>query len=120
MQKTELWAKALRVARSKIDVERECGKKAKSDTVAKMVMGEPFNPFFDQSRLYIKYVAKELLRHPTLKSDLVFDLASFDYDVLFKLPKTVAVDCYQHVFHSFSSRGWVAREFRNVNIDDYV
>ena len=40
MQKTEYWAKVLKVARSKINVERERGKKAKSDAVAKTVMGE--------------------------------------------------------------------------------
>ena len=110
----------MKVARSKIDVERERGKKVKSDAVAKTVMAESFHPFVDQGRQYIKYVAKELMKHPTFKSDLVVGLASFDYSVLFKLPKTVAVDFYQHLFQSFSSRGWVARELRNVHIDDYV
>ena len=120
MQNTEFRAKVLRVARSKIDVERERGKKGKFDAVAKTMMGESFNPFIDQGRQYIKYVAKELKRHLTFKSDLVIGLACFDYSVLFKLPKTVAVDCYQHLFQSFSSRGWVARELRNVHIDDYI
>ena len=120
MQKTEFRAKVLKVARSKIDVERERGKKGKSDAVAKTVMGESFNPFIDQGRQYIKYVAKELMKHPTFKSDLIVGLASFAYSLLFKLPKTVAVDCYQHLFQNFSSRGWVARELRNVHIDDYI
>ena len=120
MQKTEFRAKVLKVAKSKIDVERERGKKGKSDVVAKTVMGESFNPFIDQGRQYIKIVAKELMKHLTFKSDLVIGLACFDYAVVFKLPKTVAVDCYQHLFQSFSSRGWVARELRNVHIDDYV
>ena len=120
MQKTKYRAKVLRVAKSKIDVERERGKKGKSDVVAKTVMGESFNPFLDQGRQNIKYVAKELMKHPTFKSDLVIVLACFDYAVVFKMPKTVAVDCYQHLFQSFSSRGWVARELRNVHIDDYV
>ena len=71
MQKTEFRAKVLKAARSKIDVERERGKKGKSDAVAKTVMGESFNPFTDQGRQNIKYVAKELMRHPTFKSDLV-------------------------------------------------
>ena len=120
MQKTEFRAKVLKVARSKIDVERERGKKGKSNAIAKTVMAESFNRFIDQGRQYIKYVAKELMRHPTFKSDLVIGLAFFDYAVLLKLPKTVAVDCYEHLFQSFSSRGWVARELRNVHIDDYV
>ena len=60
------------------------------------------------------------MKRPTFKSDFVIGLACFDFAVLFKLPKTVAVDCYQHLFQSFSSRGWVARELRNVHIDDYV
>ena len=110
----------LKVAKSKIDVERERGKKGKSDAGAKTVMGESFNSFIDQGRQYIKYVAKELVRHPTFKSDLVIGLACFDYSVLFKLPKTVALDCYEHLFQSFSSRGWVARELRNVHIDDKI
>ena len=117
MQKTEFRSKVLKVAKSKIDVERERGKKAKSDTVAKTVMGKSFNPFIDLGRQYIKYVAKELVKHPTFKSDLVIGLACSDYGVFFKLPKTVAVDCYQHFFQSFSSRGWVARELRNVHIE---
>ena len=71
MQKTEFRAKELKVERSKIDVEHERGKKGKSDVVAKTVMGESFNPFIDQGRKYIKYVAKELIKHPTFKSDLV-------------------------------------------------
>ena len=120
MQKTEFRSKLLKVAKSKIDVERERGKKARSDTVAKTVMGESFNPFIDQGRQYIKYVAKELVKHPAFKCDLVIGLACFDYGVSFKLPKSVAVDCYQHLFQSFSSRGWVARELRNVHIDDYI
>ena len=120
MQKTEFRAKVLKVARSKIDVERERGNKVKADSVAKTVMGESFNPFIDQGRQYIKYVAKELMKHPKFKSDLVIGLACFDYAALFKLPKTVAVDCYQHLFQNFSSRGWVARELRNIHIDDYL
>ena len=60
------------------------------------------------------------MRHPTFKSDLVIGLACFDYAVLSKLPKAVAVDCYQHLFQTFSSRVWVARELRNVHLDDYV
>ena len=120
MRKTEFRSKVLKVAKSKIDVERERGKKARSDTVAKTVMGESFNPFIDQGRHYIKYVARELVKHPTFKSDLVIGLACFDFGVLFKLPKTVAVDCFQHLFQSFSSRGLVARELRNVHIDDYI
>ena len=120
MQKTEFRANVLKVDKSKIDVERERGKKGKSDVAAKTVMGESFNPFIDQGRQYIKYVAKELMKHPTFKSDLVIGLACFDYPVVFKLPKTVAVDCYQYLFQSFSLRGWVARELRNVHIDDYV
>ena len=47
MHKTEFRSKVLKVARSKIDVERERGKKTKSDAVAKTVLGESFNPFID-------------------------------------------------------------------------
>ena len=65
-------------------------------------------------------MAKELLKHPSFKSDLVIGLACFDYTVLLKLPKNVSADYYQHIYQSFNSRGWVARELRNVHMDDYV
>ena len=83
-------------------------------------MGEAFNTLIDLSRQYIKNVARELLRHPMFKYDLVFGLVCFDYAVLFKLPKTVAVDCYQHVFQSFISQNWVARELQSVHVDDHA
>ena len=118
IQKIENRAKALKVAGSKIDAERERGKKAKSEAFMIAVMVESFNPFTDQGRQYINYVARELLRD--FKSDLVFDLAFFDFALLFRLPKAVAVDCYQHVFQRLNSRGRVARELRNVQMDDYV
>ena len=120
LQKTEFRVKALKVARSKTDVERERWKKTRSVAVVKRVMAELFNPFLDKYRQYIKYVPQELLRHPTFKTDLVFFLACFDYGALFKFSMSVAVDCYQHVFQNFNSRGWLARELRNVHIKEHV
>ena len=117
MQGTEISGKSSENCKIKIDVERERGKQAKSDAVAKTVMGESFNPFIDQRRQYTKYVVKELLKHPTFKSYLVIGMVCVDYAVLFKLPKIVAVDCYQHLFQSFSSRGWFARELQNNHIE---
>ena len=120
MQKTEFRAKVLKVARSKTDVERERGRKAKSDVVAKTVMENRLIFLLTRVDNILNTLRKKLMKHPTFKSDPVIGLACFDYSILFKLPKTVAVDCYQHLFRSFSSRGWVARELRNVNIDDYI
>ena len=92
MRTTEFWAKALKVGRSKIDVERERGKQIRSGAVMKTVRPESFNPFLDRGRQFIKNVVNELLRHRTFKSGLVIGLACPDYAVLFKLAKTVAVD----------------------------
>ena len=79
MEKTEYPAKAMRVAKSKIDVERERSKRQKrSEAVARSVIGATFNPFIDTGRLYICYVAKELIKHPSFKSDLVIGMARFD------------------------------------------
>ena len=65
-------------------------------------------------------MSQELLRHRTFKSDLVIGQACYDYGLLFELLKTVAVVCYQHVFHKFNSRGWIGQELQNVPMDDYV
>ena len=79
-----------------------------------------FNPKVDQGRAYIRYVCKELINHPTFKSDLVVGLACFDYAVLFTMPKDQAAGCYSRLFHSFCVRGWLARELKDLYMDDYM
>ena len=121
MEKIEFRAKAKRVAKAKIDVEREKSKRQKSsEAVARSVTGATFNPFIETGRSYIRYVAKDLIKHPSFKSDLVMGMASFDYSTLFVLPGPQAIECYRQLFQSFSSRGWLAKELKNVHMDDYV
>ena len=84
------------------------------------MIGSTFNPFIETGRSYLRYVAKELIKHPSFKSDLVMGMASFDYTTLFVLTQPQAIECYRHLFQSFSSRGWLAKEFKNVHMDDYV
>ena len=120
MEKTEFRTKAMRAAKGRINVEREKNKKVITDVVAGTVMGEMFNPHVDQGRAYIRYVCKELINHPTFKSDLVVGLACFDYALLFPMPKDQAAGCYSRLFHSFCVRGWLARELKNIHMDDYV
>ena len=110
----------MRAAKGRINVEREKNKKVRTDVVAGTVMGEMFNPHVDQGRAYIRYVCKELINHPTFKSDLVVGLACFDYAVLFMMPKNQAAGCYSRLFHSFCVRGWLARELKNIHMDDYM
>ena len=121
MEKTEFRAKALRVAKSKIDVEREKSNRQRpSDIVARSVIEATFNPFIETGRSYIRYVAKELIKHSSFKSNLVMGMASFDYSTLFVLDRSQAIECNRQLFQSFSSRGWFAKELKNVHMDDYV
>ena len=120
MEKTEFRTKAMRAAKGRINVEREKNKKVRTDVVAGTVMGEMFNPHVDQGRTYIRYVCKELINHPTFKSDLVVGLACFDYAVLFTMPKDQAAGCYSRLFHSFCVRGWLVKELKNIHMDDYM
>ena len=101
-------------------MEREKNKKVRIDVVACTVMGEMFNPHVDQGRAYIRYVCKELINHPTFKSDLVVGLACFDYVVLFTMPKRKAAGCYSRLIHSFCVRGWLAKELKNIHMDDFM
>ena len=113
----------MRVANSKHDVEREKSKRQKSsEAVARSVFGATFNPFIDTGRLYISYVAKELIKHQSLKSDLVKSMGRlcFDYSTLLGLPRPQSFECYRLLFQGFSSHGWLAKELRNVHMDDYV
>ena len=120
MEKTEFRTKAVRAAKGRINVEREKSKKARTEVIAGAVMGEMFNPHVDQGRAYVRYVCKELISHPTFKSDLVVGLACFDYSVLFTLPRSQAAECYSQLFHSFCVRGWLAKELKNIHMDDYM
>ena len=120
MDKTEFRTKAMRAAKGRINVEREKSKKTKTDVIASAVMGEIVNPHVNQGRAYIRYVCSELLKHPTFKSNLVVGLACFDYSVLFTLPRGKAMECYARLFQSFCVRGWLAKEFKNVHMDDYL
>ena len=110
----------MRAAKGRINVEKEKNKKVRTDVVAGTVRGEIFNPHVDQGRAYIRYVCKELINHPTFKSDLVVGSACFDYAVLFTMPKDQAAGCYSRLFHSFCVRGWLARELKNIHVDDYM
>ena len=112
MEKTEFRTKAMRAAKGRINAEKEKSKKMRTDVVAGAVMGEMFNLHVDQGRAYIRYVCKELINHPTFKSDLVVRLACFDYAVLFTMPKDQAARCYSRLFHSFCVRGWLAKELK--------
>ena len=47
-------------------------------------------------------------------------IGSFDYSTLFILLGPQAMECYRHLFQSFSSRGWLATELKNVHMDDFV
>ena len=88
MEKTEIRAKAM----AKIDVEREKRKRSKpSDVIARSVMGEDSNPFIDSGRTYIRYAAKELIKHPTFESDILVRMPSFDYSLLFVLRHLQAI-----------------------------
>ena len=117
----EFRAKAMRVAESKLNVEWERSKRQKpSEAVARYVIGAAFNPFIETGRSYVRYVAKELIKLPSFKSDLVMGMASFDYSTLFVLTRSQAIECYRHLFQSFSSRGWLARELKIVHMDDFV
>ena len=121
MEKTEFRTKAMRAAKGRINVEREKSKKSKTDVIASAVMGEMFNPHVNQGRAYIRCVCSELLKHPTFKSDLVVGLACFDYSVLFTLPREKTMACYARcLFQSFCVRGWLAKELKNVHMDDYL
>ena len=121
MEKTELRAKAIRLTKSKNDVEREKSKRQKpSDVVARSVIGATFNPLIEAGRSYLRYVAKELIEHPSVKSDFVMGMASSDYSTLFVLARSQAIECYRHLFQRFSSRGWLAKELKKVHMDDYV
>ena len=78
MEKMEFRTKAMGAAKGRINVEREKNKKVRTDVVAGTKMGEVFNPHVEQGRAYIRYVCKELMNHPTFKSDVIVGLACFD------------------------------------------
>ena len=65
-------------------------------------------------------MCKELIKHPTFKSDLVVGLACFDYAVLFTLLKGQGAGCYSCLLPSFCVRGWLAKELKIIHMDEYI
>ena len=118
MEKTDFRAKAMRAAEGVIIVEKEKSRKSMTHVIACAVMGDMFNPHVNQGRAYIRHVCAELLKNPTFKSDLLVRWACFDYSVLVTLPSGQAMDCYARLFQSFCVRCWLAKELKNVHIDD--
>ena len=118
IEKTEFLTKVMRAVKGRISVEREKSKKTKIDTIASAVMGDMFNPQFEQRRAYFRYVCKELLKLPTIQSDLVVGLACLDYYILFTLPRSQAAGCFSRIFQSFCVRGWLSRELKSSHMDD--
>ena len=119
MEKTEFRTKAIRAVKGRIKVEREKSKKSKTDVIASAVMGDMFNPHVNQGRAYVRYVCTKLLKHPTFKSDLMLGMACCDYSVLFTLPRDQTMNCYARLFQNYCNRGWLAKELKNVHMDDY-
>ena len=109
MEKTEFRAKAMRMAMSKIDVEREERKFSKPfDTIARFVMNKAFNPFINCDKTYSRYVPRELKKQLTFQSDPVTGLPSLDYSTLCVSLHLQATKSYPRLFQSFSLRGWLA------------
>ena len=98
MEKTWFRTKSMRAEQGRNKVDKEKNENARTDVIARAVMGDMFNPHVDEGRAYLRYVCKELLKHPIFLSDFVVGLASFDYSVLFKLPRCQAADCYIAVY----------------------
>ena len=58
--------------------------------------------------------------HGSLEIDFIKELASFDYRIIFELPKEQAAWCYGCLINSFSVRGWVAKELITLHIEEYM
>ena len=118
MEKTEFRTEAMSVAKGRINAEKAESKKSNTDVIASAVMGDMFNPHVIQGRAYFRYVCAKLLEHPIFKSDLMVGLACFDYSVLFTLPRGKTMDDYARLFQSFCIRDWLAKDLKNVHMDD--
>ena len=120
VENQEFRSKAMRAAKGRFNVEKEKSKKSKTDVNASAYMGDMINPDVNKGKAYIRHACDELLKPPTFKSDLVVGLACFDSSVLFALPRGQSMDCYARLFQSFCVRGWLAKELKNVQMDDYL
>ena len=95
LEKTELRARSMPVSKLKVDAVREKIKRhGSSEICALSLIGATVNRFLDSGRIYIRYVPKELFKHPSFKWDLVMGMAWFDYSTLFVLPLLQAIECY--------------------------
>ena len=68
----------------------------------------------------MKFVCEGPNAHNLGKSDLMKSVVSFDYSVLFLLPKEQAASCHGCLFNTFSARSCVARELRRLHIEEFM
>ena len=85
--------------KNSVDVERQQSKrKTNPQVVTTSVVNETLTPNLESAGNYMKFVCEELSANSLWKSDLVKDLVSFDYSVLFLLSKERAAPCYGCLF----------------------
>ena len=120
MVKTTVKDRALTVVKAQIDVEKSRKKSGGSRKAATFVIVEEYTPFNEACREFIRQLCLDMLSHITFNSDLVVGLASFDYDVLFTLPKSQSLDCFKLLFKSSGDRKWKSKDLRSTFEDCYI
>ena len=81
---------------------------------------ESMTPFLESARNYKKFICHCLISSSAWKSNLVKGLVSFNYRILFELPKEQFSLGNGGLFNSFSLRGWVAKELKTLHIEVYM
>ena len=83
-------------------------------------MNETLTPYLESAGNCMKFECEGLSAPNLWKSDFVKRLATFDYSVLFLLPKEHAASCYSCLFNSFSAKCRVARELMTLHIEEFI
>ena len=106
MKKSHFRTATLRVVKCSVYVERQkTKKKTIFQVVNASVVNESLKHSLERARNYMNFVCGGLRAHSLWKSDLLKGLASFDYSVLFLLPKEQAASYDGSLFKGFIARG---------------
>ena len=111
--------RAFTVVESQIDVEMNKNKNGGSRGAEASVIAEKFLHIIDACRELLRHLCSGLLPHNTWKSDLVAELASFDYASQITMPKSQSLESFEQFFEKFGDKKAVSKDMQSDSTKCY-
>ena len=118
LSRTKFGAKLDHACKLKAEIEQHerKGEKTSIDTLKEKAKEE----FGRLARSYVTHLFKETRSHFNFTTNIAQGLASFDLEILLKLPLTLATKCFGQLFTVFRLRGYFSQEQEAPAHEEYL